>query len=90
MRKLLLISALSILLFSCGGKETNQSIEKLIESKNIKDLSNIHLNIGHIYYDNIYIIKLFLLKFIGLLLQHKICQPGPSIYAIFMFLHKCA
>jgi RND family efflux transporter MFP subunit len=38
MRKLLLISALSILLFSCGGKETNQSIEKLIESKNIKEL----------------------------------------------------
>lgn len=38
MRKLLLISALSILLFSCGGKETNQSIENLIESKNIKEL----------------------------------------------------
>jgi RND family efflux transporter MFP subunit len=38
MRKLLSISALSILLFSCGGKETNQSIEKLIESKNIKEL----------------------------------------------------
>jgi len=33
-----LISALSILLFSCGGKETNQSIENLIESKNIKEL----------------------------------------------------
>lgn len=38
MRKLLSISALSILLFSCGGKETNQSIENLIESKNIKVL----------------------------------------------------
>jgi len=38
MRKLLSISALSILLFSCGGKETNQSIENLIESKNIKEL----------------------------------------------------
>jgi len=38
MRKLLSISALSILLFSCGGKETNQSIEYLIESKNIKEL----------------------------------------------------
>jgi len=38
MRKLLSISALSILLFSCGGKETNQSIENLIDSKNIKEL----------------------------------------------------
>ena len=38
MRKLLTISALSILLLSCGGKETNQSIENLIESKNIKEL----------------------------------------------------
>ena len=38
MRKLLSISALSILLLSCGGKETNQSIENLIESKNIKEL----------------------------------------------------
>jgi RND family efflux transporter MFP subunit len=38
MRKLLSISALSILLLSCGGKETNQSIENLIKSKNIKEL----------------------------------------------------
>ena len=38
MRKLLSISALSILLLSCGGKEKNQSIENLIESKNIKEL----------------------------------------------------
>jgi len=38
MRKILSITALSILLFSCGGKENNQSIEALIDAKNVKEL----------------------------------------------------
>jgi RND family efflux transporter MFP subunit len=38
MRKILSITALSILLFSCGGKENNQSIDDLIKSKNTKEL----------------------------------------------------
>ncbi|MCZ8196122.1 MAG: efflux RND transporter periplasmic adaptor subunit [Flavobacterium sp.] len=38
MKKILILSALSILLFSCGGKENNQSIDDLIKSKNTKEL----------------------------------------------------
>lgn len=38
MKKILSIAALSILLFSCGGKENNQSIDELIKSKNTKEL----------------------------------------------------
>jgi len=38
MRKILSITALSILLFSCGGKEKNQSIDDLIKAKNTKEL----------------------------------------------------
>lgn len=38
MRKILSLTALSILLFSCGGKENNQSIDELIKSKNTKEL----------------------------------------------------
>ena len=38
MRKILSITALSILLFSCGGKENNQTIDDLIKSKNTKEL----------------------------------------------------
>jgi RND family efflux transporter MFP subunit len=38
MRKILSITALSILLFSCGGKENNQSIDELIKTKNTKEL----------------------------------------------------
>ena len=38
MKKILSITALSILLFSCGGKENNQSIDDLIKSKNTKEL----------------------------------------------------
>ena len=38
MKKILSITALSILLFSCGGKENNQSIDELIKSKNTKEL----------------------------------------------------
>ena len=38
MRKILSLTALSILLFSCGGKENNQSIDDLIKAKNTKEL----------------------------------------------------
>jgi RND family efflux transporter MFP subunit len=38
MKKILILSAFSILLFSCGGKENNQSLDAIIASKNIKDL----------------------------------------------------
>ena len=37
-KKIILLSTLSILLFSCGGKENNQSIDTLIDSKNVKEL----------------------------------------------------
>ena len=38
MKKILSLTALSILLFSCGGKENNQSIDELIKAKNTKEL----------------------------------------------------
>jgi membrane fusion protein (multidrug efflux system) len=38
MRKLIFLSALIVVLSSCGNKENGQSIEKLIESKNVKAL----------------------------------------------------
>jgi RND family efflux transporter MFP subunit len=38
MKKIFLITTLSILLFSCGKKEESASIDVLIESKNIKEL----------------------------------------------------
>ena len=38
MKKLILISALSLLLFSCGKKEDNTSIDSLIASKNVTAL----------------------------------------------------
>jgi RND family efflux transporter MFP subunit len=38
MKKILILSALSILLFSCGGKENNQSLDAIIASKNVKEL----------------------------------------------------
>ncbi len=38
MKKIIILSTLSILLFSCGGKENNQSIDELIKSKNAKEL----------------------------------------------------
>lgn len=38
MKKIIILSTLSILLFSCGGKENNQSIDELIKSKNTKEL----------------------------------------------------
>ncbi len=38
MKKLFILSTLSILLFSCGKKEDNTNIDTLIKSKNIKEL----------------------------------------------------
>jgi membrane fusion protein (multidrug efflux system) len=38
MRKIFLVSVLSIVLYSCGNKENSQSIDALIESKNTKAL----------------------------------------------------
>ena len=38
MRKILILSALTLVLLSCGNKENAQSIDKLIESKNVKAL----------------------------------------------------
>jgi RND family efflux transporter MFP subunit len=38
MRKIFLVSVLSIVLYSCGNKENSQSIDALIESKNAKAL----------------------------------------------------
>ena len=38
MRKIFLVSVLSIVLYSCGNKENSQSIDALIESKNTKVL----------------------------------------------------
>jgi membrane fusion protein (multidrug efflux system) len=38
MRKIFLLSVLSIVIYSCGNKENNQSIDALIESKNTKAL----------------------------------------------------
>ena len=38
MRKIFLVSVLSIAIYSCGKKENNQSIDALIESKNTKAL----------------------------------------------------
>lgn len=38
MKKIIILTTLSILLLSCGGKENNQSIDSLIETKNIKAL----------------------------------------------------
>ena len=35
MRKLIFLPALIVVLSSCGNKENGQSIEKLIESKNV-------------------------------------------------------
>lgn len=38
MKKIVSITALSLLLFSCGSKENNQSIDELIKAKNTKEL----------------------------------------------------
>lgn len=38
MKKIVILTTLSILLLSCGNKENNQSIDNLIETKNIKAL----------------------------------------------------
>lgn len=38
MKKIFLLSAISILLFSCGKKEENSNIDALIEAKNVKAL----------------------------------------------------
>jgi membrane fusion protein (multidrug efflux system) len=38
MRKIFLVSVLSIALYSCGNKENSQSIDSLIDSKNVKAL----------------------------------------------------
>ncbi len=38
MRKIFLVSVLSIAIYSCGNKDNNQSIDSLIESKNTKAL----------------------------------------------------
>ena len=38
MKKIFLLTTLSILIFSCGNKENNQSIDKLIAAKNVKEL----------------------------------------------------
>lgn len=38
MRKIFILTSLSVLLFSCGGKENNPSIDDLIKSKNTKEL----------------------------------------------------
>ena len=38
MKKIFLLTTLSLLLFSCGNKENNQSIDKLIAAKNLKEL----------------------------------------------------
>lgn len=40
MNKIFIIASISILLFSCAGKESNTSIDKLIESKNLQELKN--------------------------------------------------
>lgn len=39
MKKILLLTTLSIILFACGNKENKQSIENLIETKNVKALN---------------------------------------------------
>ncbi|WP_396155803.1 efflux RND transporter periplasmic adaptor subunit [Flavobacterium sp.] len=39
MKKIIIITLLSIVLFACGNKENNQSIENLIETKNVKALN---------------------------------------------------
>jgi RND family efflux transporter MFP subunit len=39
MKKILLLITFSFILFACGNKEKNQSIEKLIETKNVKALN---------------------------------------------------
>jgi RND family efflux transporter MFP subunit len=39
MKKILLLTTLSIVLFACGNKENNPSIEKLIETKNVTSLN---------------------------------------------------
>ena len=38
MKKIITLLTVSILLFSCGKKENNQSIDSLISAKNIKEL----------------------------------------------------
>ena len=38
MRKILIVSVITLALYSCGNKENNQSIDSLIESKNTKAL----------------------------------------------------
>lgn len=38
MRKIFILTSLSVLLFSCGGKENNPSIDELIKAKNTKEL----------------------------------------------------
>ncbi|MBP6557267.1 MAG: efflux RND transporter periplasmic adaptor subunit [Flavobacterium sp.] len=40
MKKTIFLSLLAVLLFACGNKENNQSIEKLIETKNVKALQD--------------------------------------------------
>jgi membrane fusion protein (multidrug efflux system) len=40
MKKIFIIATISILLFSCAGKEGNVSIDQLIESKNLTELKN--------------------------------------------------
>ena len=39
MRKIFLLSILSVVIYSCGNKDNSQSLDALIESKNIKALS---------------------------------------------------
>jgi RND family efflux transporter MFP subunit len=39
MKKIIIITLLSIVLFACGNKENNQSVENLIETKNVKALN---------------------------------------------------
>ena len=38
MKKIILITITSIIVFSCGGKDNNTSIETLISTKNVKAL----------------------------------------------------
>ena len=37
-KKFIILSALTLVLLSCGNKENGQSIDKLIETKNVKAL----------------------------------------------------
>jgi uncharacterized lipoprotein YehR (DUF1307 family) len=39
MKKIAILTILSFVLFACGNKENTQSIESLIETKNIKALN---------------------------------------------------